>query len=284
MSRGGGSPLSALPASVLRLVRDGPERRALDAGEVDAVIDSASGNVVLLPLAKRALALVAGKAANNLLAALPRQDYQRMLAEMDPVTLSYGEVLYEPGQRVRQVYFPSDAHVSILVVVESGKALEVGLIGREGMVGIGLALGVEQSSVRALVQGTGTALRMPAGVFLEELARCAPLQRELHRYAYAKLAQARQTAACNRFHPVAARLARWLLMTSDRVRSDHFHLTHEFLADVLGVRRVGVTNAAGDLQRRKLIGYRRGDITILDRGGLEGASCPCYAIVRNLAS
>jgi CRP-like cAMP-binding protein len=273
-----------LPSSILRLVKDGPERRALDAGEVDAVIDAGSGNVVLLPLARRALALAASQAANNLLAALPRQDYQRMLAEMDPVTLTYGEVLCQPGQRVRQVYFPSDAHVSILVVVESGKALEVGLVGREGMVGIGLALGVEYSSVRALVQGGGTALRMPAGAFLEELARCAPLQRELHRYAYAKLAQARQTAACNRFHPVAARLARWLLMTSDRVRSDHFHLTHEFLADVLGVRRVGVTNAAGDLQRRKLIGYHRGDIAILDRGGLEGASCPCYAIVRNLAS
>jgi CRP-like cAMP-binding protein len=276
--------VNALPSNILRLVKDGPERRALDAGEVDAVIDAGNGNVVLLPLAKRALSLAASQAANSLLAALPRQDYLRMRAEMDPVTLSYGEVLYEPGQRVRHVYFPSDAHVSVLVVVESGKALEVGLIGREGMVGIGLALGVEHSSVRVLVQGSGTALRMPAGAFLEEMARCAPLQRELHRYAYAKLAQARQTAACNRFHLVEARLARWLLMTSDRVRSDHFHLTHEFLADVLGVRRVGVTNAAGDLQRRKLIGYRRGDITILDRGGLEGASCPCYAIVRNLAS
>lgn len=276
--------MSALPSSILRLVKNGPERRALDAGEVDAVIDAASGNVVLLPLAKRALSLAAGQVANSLLAAVPRQDYQRLLPELEPVTLTQGEVLYEPGQRVRHVYFPSDAHVSMLVVAEGGKALEVGLVGREGMVGIALALGVEHSPVRALVQGTGTALRMRAGPFLEELARCAPLQRELHRYAYAKLAQARQTAACNRFHRVDARLARWLLMTSDRVRSDHFHLTHEFLADVLGVRRVGVTNAAGDLQRRKLIGYRRGDITILDRGGLEGAACPCYAIVRNLAS
>jgi len=248
------------------------------------VIDSTSGNVVLLPLAKRALSLAASVAANSLLAALPRQDYQRMLAEMDPVTLRSGEVLHEPGQRVRQVYFPSDAHVSVLVVVEGGKVLEVGLIGREGMVGIGLALGVEYSSVRALVQGTGGALRMPAGAFLEEVARCAPLQRELHRYAYAKLVQARQTAACNRFHVVEARLARWLLMTSDRVRSARVHLTHEFLADVLGVRRVGVTNAAGDLQRRKLIGYHRGEITILDRPGLEAAACSCYGIVRNLAS
>jgi CRP-like cAMP-binding protein len=125
---------------------------------------------------------------------------------------------------------------------------------------------------------------MESGAFLEELARCAPLQREVHRYAYAKLAQARQTAACNRFHVVEARLARWLLMTGDRVRSDRFYLTHEFLADVLGVRRVGVTNAAGDLQRRKLISYQRGDITVLDRSGLEAAACPCYGIVRNLAS
>jgi CRP-like cAMP-binding protein len=225
-----------------------------------------------------------GTVANSLLASLPRQDHQRLLAEAEPVTLAYGEVLHEPGQRIRQVYFPSDAQVSILVVIENGKALEVALVGREGMIGIELALGVDHSSVRALVQGSGNALRMRAGAFLDELTRCAPLQRELHRYAHAKLSQARQTAACNRFHPVVERLARWLLMTRDRVRSNRFHMTHEFLADVLGVRRVGVTNAAGDLQRRKLIGYRRGDITILDRVGLEAASCPCYAIVRNLAS
>ena len=276
--------MSALPLSILRLVRDGPERRALDAGEVDAVIDSTSGNAVLLPLAKRALSLAASQVANSLLAALPRQDYERLHPELEPVTLTYGEVLYEPGQRVRHVYFPSNAHVSMLVVIEGGKALEVGLVGREGMVGIALALGVEHSPVRAKVQGNGTALRMQGNVFLEELARCAPLHREVHRYAYAKLAQARQTAACSRFHLVEARLARWLLMTRDRVRSDRFHLTHEFLAEVLGVRRVGVTNAAGDLQRRKLIGYSRGDITILDRSGLEAAACSCYAIVRNLAS
>ena len=233
---------------------------------------------------KRAPSLAASQAANSLLAAVPRQDYLRLLRELEPVTLTHGEVLYEPGQRVRHVYFPSDAHVSLLVVVAGGKALEVGLIGREGMVGIALALGVEHSPVRALVQGSGTAMRMRGGAFLVALARCAPLQHELYRYAYAKLAQARQTAACNRFHHVGERLARWLLMTSDRMRSDHFHLTHEFLADVLGVRRVGVTNAAGDLQRRKLIGYRRGDIMILDRGGLEDASCSCYAIVRKLAS
>jgi CRP-like cAMP-binding protein len=224
-----------------------------------------------------------GQPANSLLAALPRQDYQRLLAELEPVNLVYGEVLYEPGERVRHVYFPGDSHVSLLVVVDKANALEVGLVGREGMLGMSLALGIEDSDVRALVQGSGTALRMNAGSFRAELARCAPLQRELYRYAHVKLAQARQTAACNRFHQVEARLARWLLMTRDRVRSDHFHLTHEFLADMLGVRRAGVTNAASELQRRKLISYHRGNISILDRSGLAEASCPCYEIIRKLA-
>ena len=221
---------------------------------------------------------------NSLLAALPREDCQRLLAELEPVTLSAGEVLYEPGERIRHVYFPKDAHVSLLVLVADKRALEVGLVGREGMVGIPLALGSDVSPVRALVQGPGAALRMEAARFREEFGRCPPLQHELYRYAYAKLVQARQTAACNRFHPVEARLARWLLMTRDRMRSDHFHLTHEYLADTLGIRRVGVTNAASALQRRKLISYRRGDIRILDWKGLKAAACGCYEIVRNLAS
>ena len=268
---------------ILRLVKGGPERRALDSGEIDAVLDPGTRTAHLLPDAQRALMLGGAQPANSLLAALPRQDYERMRAELEPVNLIYGEVLYEPGERVRHVYFPGDAHVSLLVVVDRSSALEVGLVGREGMVGMSLALGVEDSPVRELVQGSGTALRMKAAAFLEELARCAPLQREVYRYAYAKLAQARQTAACNRFHQVEARLARWLLMTRDRVRSDHFHLTHEFLADMLGVRRAGVTNAAVTLQRRKLIRYRRGNISILDRNGLAAAACSCYEIVRKLA-
>jgi CRP-like cAMP-binding protein len=151
------------------------------------------------------------------------------------------------------------------------------------MVGMSLALGMEDADVRAVVQGSGTALRMKTGAFREEFAHCAALQRELYRYAYVKLAQARQTAACNRFHQTEARLARWLLMTHDRVRSDHFHLTHEFLADMLGVRRAGVTYAATTLQRRKFISYRRGNITILNRDGLAAAACPCYEIIRKLA-
>lgn len=275
--------MKALPSRVLRLVESGPERRALDAGELDAVIDPANGNVFLLPNARRALPPANEPLANRLLAALPRADYQRLLAALERVTLTYGQVLYEPGERVRHVYFPSDAQVSLLVVTENRKALEVALVGREGMVGIALALGVEHSPVRALVQGSGTALRMKAGAFLEELARCPPLQNEVYRYAYAKLAQARQTAVCNRFHRVEARLARWLLLTGDRVGSGEIHLTHEFLADVLGVRRVGVTNAASALQRRKVIRYHRGNIRILDRKALKAAACPCYEIVKALA-
>jgi CRP-like cAMP-binding protein len=268
---------------ILRLVKSGLERRALDSGEIDAVLDPATRTAHLLPDAQRAMMLAGAQPANSLLAALPRQDYERMRAELEPVNLVYGEVLNEPGERVRHVYFPGDAHVSLLVVLDGSNALEVGLVGREGMVGMSLALGVEDSEVRAVVQGGGTALRMKASPFREELARCVALQRELNRYAYAKLAQARQTAACNRFHSVEARLARWLLMTRDRVRADYFHLTHEFLADMLGVRRAGVSNAAANLQRTGLISYRRGHINILDRKGLAEASCPCYEIVRKLA-
>ena len=269
---------------ILRLVKSGPEREALESGQVDAVLDPETGTAFLLPDAERALSAAGGPIANSLLAALPREDYQSLLGELEPLTLSSGEVLYEPGERIRQVYFPGDAQVSLLIVMPDRKALEVGLVGREGMVGIPLVLGAEVSSVRVLVQGSGSALRMKAASFRDALGRCLALRRELYRYAYAKLGQARQTAACNRFHQVEARLAGWLLLTRDRVRSDQFHLTHEFVAATLGIRRVGVTNAAGALQRRKLISYRRGNIRILDRKGLKAASCGCYEIVRNLAS
>jgi PAS domain S-box-containing protein len=219
---------------------------------------------------------------NGLLAALPRKDYRGLLAGLKPVTLTCGEVLHEPGEPIRHVYFPNDCLVSLLTTVEDRHSLEVGLVGREGMVGISVALGMDVASVRALVQGTGTAMRMDAARFRKELRNSLPLQGEMHRFIHAKLAQARQTAACNRFHVVEARLARWLLMTHDRVRSDQFPLTQAFLADLLGVRRVGVSTAAGALQQRKLISYTRGKIRILDRKGLEAASCGCYEIIRNL--
>lgn len=269
---------------ILRLVKSGPELQALESGQVDAVLDRATGTAFLLPAAQRALATAGGGIANSLLAALPRADYESLLPALEPMALFSGQVLYEPGDRIRHVYFPSDAQVSLLtVVVMERKSLEVNLIGREGMIGIPLVLGAETSPVRALVQNAGGALRMQAADFHEAFG-CSPAFRsELLRYAYAKLLQARQTAACNRFHPVEARLARCLLTTRDRVRSNDFHLTHEHLADTLGIRRVGVTNAAGALQRRKLISYQRGNIRILDGKGLEAASCECYAIVRSLA-
>lgn len=222
--------------------------------------------------------------ANGLLAALPRAMYRRLLPDFVPVTLEFGHVLYEPGSRIRDVYFPGDCVVSLLTVVEGRRSLEVGLVGSEGMVGLPLALGVVLSPVRALVQGSGAALRMKAADFRKALPQHPALQRTLYRYANALMAQITQTAACNRFHVVEARLARWLLMTRDRTRSSTVHLTQEFLSHMLGVRRVGVTVAASALQRRKLIEYRRGDINILDHGGLEAASCPCYAVVREASA
>jgi CRP-like cAMP-binding protein len=276
--------MNAASGRLLRLVSSGPERQALDSGQVDAVLDPKTGTAFLLPEARRHLFLAGGPVVNSLLAALSREDYRSLIAELEPVALASGEVLYEPGERIRHVYFLNDGHVSLLMVMADRKVLEVGLVGKEGLIGIGLALGADTSPVRVLVQGSGSALRMKAASFCEALARSPPLQREVYRYAYAKLIQARQTAACNRFHQVEARLARWLLLTRDRVGSDRFHLTHEFLADTLGVRRVGVTNAATSLQRRKLISYQRGNIRILDREGLKGAACACYEIVRNLAS
>jgi CRP-like cAMP-binding protein len=223
-----------------------------------------------------------GAIDNSLLAAVPRKEYLRLAAELEPVSLTFGEVLYEPGQTIRHVYFPHQSLISLLTLADGHLALEVGLIGREGMVGIPLVLGHTTSSVRALVQGSGTASRMATAVFLREFRQSASLKKELYRYTHSLMAQISQTAACNRFHVVEERLARWLLMTHDRVKSDCFRMTHEFLGHMLGVRRVGVTTAAHSLQQRKLIGYSRGDITILDRGGLEAAACACYAVVKDM--
>jgi CRP-like cAMP-binding protein len=219
---------------------------------------------------------------NSLLAALPRKSYLKMLSGLEPVDLVFGNVLYEAGAPIRDVYFPGRSLVSLLTVVEGHLALEVGLVGREGMLGIQLALGIATSPVRALVQGAGPALKMSAARFRSELRRSPPLQRELQLYVHAMMAQISQTAACNRFHVVEARLARWLLMTRDRVLSGEFRMTHEFLSHMLGVRRVGVTEAASALQRKKLIEYRRGNITILDHSGLEASSCSCYKVVRDM--
>ncbi len=219
---------------------------------------------------------------NRLLAALPAAEESDFPARLETVELAFGEILYEPGDAVDYVYFPHDSLVSLLTRVDDHQAIEVGLIGYEGMVGVTLALGLPVSPVRALVQAPGTAARMKTADFLRELAGNPALQSEVYRYSAVLMAQVMQTAACNRFHVVEARLARWLLMTRDRVDSNRFRLTHEFLATMLGVRRVGVTKAAHELQQRKLIDYSRGNIEIQDEAGLEAASCSCYETVKKI--
>jgi CRP-like cAMP-binding protein len=280
---------------LLRLPRGGPEQQAVDAGEIDAVVDYANSNVILLPAARRALREAARRApaasrkagneapiANSVLSVLPHEEYQRLLASLEPVTLKSGEVLHEPGVPIRYVYFPVDCVISLLTMMEGHEPLAVGLVGHEGMVGIPLALGIDVSSARALVQEPGTAMRMESAFFREELLRSKPLQEGLHRYKHALVGQIAQIVACNQFHPVQARLARYLLMTGDRARRKELRLTHEFLADMLGVRRAGITLAALALQKRRLIEYRRGKVTLLDRRGLNALACVCYRIVKGL--
>jgi CRP-like cAMP-binding protein len=219
---------------------------------------------------------------NVVLASIPPRELKRLADNLEPVTLGFGAMLYEPGQRIKHVYFPTDCLISLLTVVDKRRSLEVGMVGNEGMAGMPFILGVGVSGVRALVQGAGAALRMEAGAFRIEFGRNSGLQQALYRYTYALMAQISQTAACNRFHDAEQRLARWLLMTRDRVHSDRFALTHAFLAHMLGLRREGITEAASELKRRGLIAYTRGHIQILNNKGLLGASCSCYEIVNQV--
>ncbi|MES2360801.1 MAG: Crp/Fnr family transcriptional regulator [Pseudomonadota bacterium] len=214
---------------------------------------------------------------NHLIELLPRKDRLHLLGLCEPVKLVLAEVLCEPGKPTRHVYFPIEGFISLVAQIDGSPGVEVGMVGREGMLGAQLALGVVTAPLHALVQGPGTAWRIGTRAFRAELEGSPALRRELNRYLYVLMAQLAESAACLRFHQIGPRLARWLLMSQDRSHSSSFEVTQEFLAYMLGVRRVGITAAAGALQRQGLIEYSRGELTVLDRAGLEAAACGCYA-------
>lgn len=223
-------------------------------------------------------------AQNHLIEQLPRRERERLLAVAEPVQLVLAEAVYVPDAPVRHVFFPVDGFVSLLASVDEHPSLEVGMVGREGMLGVSLALGVAGTPLRAIVQGAGAAWRVAALPYRRELERSPALRRIMGRYVHVLMAQLTASAACLRFHRIEPRLARWLLMTQDCAHADSFHVTHDFLAYMLGVRRVGVTMAAGTLQDRGLIAYHRGEMQVRDRAGLEASACSCYAADRRVYS
>lgn len=244
-----------------------------------------------LPLKKRAptttrrnddLKLKPKASSNHLLALLPQKDRLRLTALCDTVELNLGEVLAEPGTTTSFVYFPIDSFISLIAETDGKLGLEVGMVGREGMLGAHLTVGVNIAPLHALVQGSGLTVRMRAAAFKRELAASAAVRRIMGRHFYVQGAQLAASAACVRFHQVGPRLARWLLMSQDRARAKTFRVTHEFLAYMLGVRRVGITTAAVAMQRSGLVSYHRGELTVLDRKGLEQAACSCYRANRQL--
>jgi CRP-like cAMP-binding protein len=221
-------------------------------------------------------------AQNHLIELLPAADRRRLLARCDSVPLAMSAPMGERGDATLHAYFPVDGFISLMTPVDEHPGLEVGLVGREGMLGAQLSLGVAVAPLRALVQGAGSAWRMASADFLAELARSPPLQSVIQRYVYVRMSQLAVSAACLRYHQIGPRLARWLLMSQDRAHTDRLRVTHEFLAYMLGVRRVGITTAASGLQRRGLIEYHRGDLSVVNRTGLEAAACPCYAADRQV--
>ena len=217
---------------------------------------------------------------NHLLAKLPRQEYERLLPQLQEVSFSLGEVVYEFGGHLDYVFFPTNSIVSLLYTMENGTSAEMGLTGNDGIVGIALFMGGGTMPNRAVVQSAGTAIRMKAKVLQDEFSRGGPFQHWLLRYTQALITQISQTAVCNRLHSVEQQLCRWLLLSHDRINSDELIMTQELIADMLGVRREGVTVAAGHLQDIGAISYVRGRITILDREKLEQTVCECYRVVK----
>ena len=217
---------------------------------------------------------------NHLLAALPREEYERLLPHLESVSLPFMGVLYKGGEPIKHVYFPDDGLISLLIVMKDETVREIGVVGNEGMLGIAVALGMKTATTRALVQLPGVAMRMKAGALREELGRGGALQNVLQAYAHALLTQVSQSAACVSAHAVDKRLSRWLLMTHDHAPGDGFEMKHEFMAMMLGVTRSVVTRAAGLLQKEEMIRYTRGRVTVLDRGRLEAAACECYGAVK----
>lgn len=215
---------------------------------------------------------------NRILAALPAEEFRRLAERLEPVSLHLGQILFRPDDQIRHVHFPTYSIVSLLTVLEDGGGMEVGLVGREGLVGISVILGGRETKV-ATVQAAGEALRIEARAMHEEFKRGGALQSLLLRYTHALMTQISQSAVCNVRHPIDGRLARWLLMYHDRLERNEFELTHEFMSNMLGVRRAGVSTAAGTLQKKGFIDYRRGHVRIKDRPSLEDYACECYPVV-----
>ena len=217
---------------------------------------------------------------NQLLAALPRQDLERLRPQLETVTLGLKELIYQPNTVIPYIYFPNSGVTSILTTMKNGKAAEVGVVGKEGMLGLPVFLGTDRSSGQSFCQVEGESLRLRADAFRAAIQRSRALVDLLHRYTQALFTQVSQSAACNSLHSIEERCGRWLLMTHDRVETDQFVLTQEFLAIMLGVRRASVAEVAEKLQQARLIRYRRGQMCILDRKGLEATSCECYSVIR----
>jgi len=227
-----------------------------------------------------AIASLSSPNQNHLLAALPAAELEALAAHLELVPMPLGKMLYEPGVQLQHAYFPTTSIVSLHYVMESGASAETAGVGNEGVVGISLFMGGNTTSSSAVVQTAGHAYRLERRVLMQEFNRGGSLQRLLLRYTQALLTQMAQTAACNRHHTVEQQLCRWLLLTLDRLPSNELVMTQELVASMLGVRREGITEAAGGLQRAGFISYRRGHITVLDRNGLETRACECYAVVK----